>query len=211
MEQETTILGTTFKGYYQGYIIRLFRRLPRYHFDFFVHEVVNYSIAHANGRVHDLLAPIIHLSERKGAEDIHQKQSYYFTLALKNIEAYPTYAKGYNDASLYYNSYLQDKAKAIALSRHAVELEPLNIEFLLNLSYRLREAEDLSGALQILQQALQVSQRDERVLIALGYIYYKLKDYHQSFQWYGKILEMNSPRKEQVRRIMETIRREGGL
>src|SRR3989338_661510 len=114
-----------------------------------------------------LPAAIHHYHEMKGRGSIIKKQKYYSDLSFKNIKEHPFYAKSYNDVAIYYNS-IGDKEKAYDYCKKAAGLEPENIEYLLHLSYRLRDLGRVPEAIEVLSKAASISE-DERILRSLGY------------------------------------------
>ncbi len=196
-----------FKGFFASYVIRLFKNLKEINFEYCVHETVRETIFKLGGEIKDLAAPIHHYQELKGIDDIAKKQEFYFRLSLNNIKKYPQYAKSYNDVAIYYSSCQNDQEKALGYCKKAVELEPTKIEYLLNLSYRLRDLERYQEAIKVLQDALKLSQ-NERVFTALGFIYYALKEYEQALVYYRKALELNPAAKEHILANINIIQNE---
>ncbi len=195
-----------FAGYISGDIIRLFRRNPFIFYEFHVHEKVNPSLKRNNLKVEQLLAPIMHFEELKGAGNIDVKQEYYFKLSLKDIDQYPGSAQGYHDAGLYYRSYKKENALAEKYFRKALELEPENPVYILDLSFLLRDLGRYNEVVELLEMFL-ADRVDERMLIALGFAYYKLGEDAKSLKSYSRVLEINSPRKEQIMGIINFLKK----
>jgi len=196
-----------FKGYFVSHVIRLFKNVKGIHFDFCVHETVREKVLQVGKKIKELDVPIHHYQELKGIEDVEKKQEFYFRLSLNNIKKYPHYAKSYNDVAIFYSAYKNDQEKALEYSKKAVELEPNKIEYVLNLSYRLRDLERYGEATKVLQEMLNIA-KDERVFRALGFIYYKMKRYHQSIEAYTKALDLGSPLKERILNYINIIKKE---
>ncbi len=178
-------LSLPFKGFYFVHVIRLFPRLPEIIFDYCIHETVLPSLEKNHLAVRELMVPIHHYHELKGQGDVNKTQEFYFRLSLKNIEKYPHYAKSYNDVGIYYANYLHNAEKALEYCQKAVKLEPENVSYVLNLSYRLRDLTHFQEAIGLLNK----TKKDERVFRALGYLYLQLKQtelaisaYEQAYQ-----------------------------
>lgn len=197
-----------FKGFYVTNVVRLFRRSPQIYFEHCVHETIRYSLARENKKISDLpTVAIHHYQEFKGIEDIEKKQQFYGQLSLNNIKKYPYYAKSYHDAAIYYSAYKNDQDTALKYCQKAVELEPENITYILNLSYRLRDIKRHNEAIKVLKQALQ-THHDERIYRDLGYNYYQIKQFLLAIEAYQQALKFNSPLKERLQNYISIIKKE---
>ena len=197
-----------FKGFYVTSVIRLFRKSPKIYFEHCVHETIRFRLAKENKKIIDLITvPIHHYQELKGVEDVEKKQQFYFRLSLNNIKKYPNYAKSYNDVAVYYSTYNNDQETALKYCKKAVELEPENIAFILNLSYRLRDLERHSQAIELLKEALKKNQ-DERIYRDLGYNYYRTKQHSLAIDAYQQAINLNSPLKDRLLNYINLIKLE---
>jgi len=186
-----------FKGFYVVSIVRLFKRSKNIFYDYCVHETIKPSLKKQQGKIMELLVPIHHYQELKGVGDVEEKQETYFKLSLKNIKNYPYYAKSYNDVGIYYGTYLKNLEKSLEYVSKGVELEPENVNYVLNLSYRLRDLERFGDAILLLKNFLKLRD-DERVYRALGFCYFSQNVYEKALQAYQKALKLGSPVKGQI-------------
>lgn len=193
-----------FKGFYAVSVVRLFKRSKEIFYDYYVHETVKPSIKKLGGKIGELLVPIHHYQELKGPGRVKEKQENYFKLSLRNIEKYPDYAKSYHDVSVYYAT-LKDHQEALRFSKKAVELEPKDVSYILNLSYRLRDLGKFNDAIVVLNN-FRKHEKDERVYRALGFCYFSQESYQKAIQAYEKALELNSPAKEQIKHNIDSIK-----
>jgi glycosyltransferase involved in cell wall biosynthesis len=194
-----------FKGFYGVSIVRFFKRSQDIYFDYCVHETIKPSLKLMGEKIDELLVPIHHYQELKGLGDVEKKQETYFKLSLKNIQKYPLYAKSYNDVGVYYGTYLKNFEIALGYVERAVQLDPSNISYILNLSYRLRDLGRFNDAIITLNNFLQYGD-DERIYRALGYCYFSQKIYGQALQAYQKALQLNSPVKGQIEHNINIIK-----
>ena len=197
-----------FKGFYVTNVIRLFRKSSNIYFEHCVHETIRYTLSKQNKTITDLpTVPIHHYQELKGIEDVEKKQQFYFQLSLNNIKKYPNYAKSYHDVAVYYGAYKNDQATALQYCKKAVELEPENIAYILNLSYRLRDLKLYDKAIVILKKALQIHS-DERIYRNLGYVYYQTKQHSLAIDAYQQAINLNSPIKGRLLDYINLIKKE---
>jgi len=197
-----------FKGFYVTNVIRLFKNSPKIYFEHCVHETVQYTLERENKEIKPLPSvPIHHYQELKGIEDVEKKQEFYFRLSLNNIKQYPAYAKSYNDIGIYYSAYQNNQETALKYCQKAVELEPDNLSFILNLSFRLRDLERHDEAIELLKKVLS-THNDERVYRNLGYNYYQKKQYQLAIEAYQQAIKLNSPLKERILNYINLIKRE---
>lgn len=196
----------SFKGYHVSEVIRLFKHNPEIFFDYCVHETVRESILRKGGKIKSLEVCIHHYQELKGIEDVERKQELYFRLSLNNIKHYPNYAKSYNDVAIYYAIYNKDNLKALGYCRKAVELDPEKADYLLNLSYRLRDLDKDDEAIIILNKYVSY-QENELVYRALGYMYYKKKLFEKAYESYNKALILGTGAIEEVNRNLEILKK----
>ncbi len=197
-----------FKGFYVTNVIRLFKNSPNIYFEHCVHETIQYTLERENKEIKPLPSvPIHHYQELKGIEDVEKKQELYFRLSLNNIKQYPAYAKSYNDVGIYYSAYKNDQETAFKYCQKAVELEPDNLAFILNLSFRLRDLQRYDEAIELLKKALS-THNDERVYRNLGYNYYQKKQYQLAIEAYQQAIKLNSPIKETILNYIEIIKTE---
>ena len=200
--------STPFKGFYVTSVIRLFKNSPKIYFEHCVHETVQYALERENKEIKPLpTAPIHHYQELKGITDVEKKQQFYFRLSLNNIKQYPAYAKSYNDVGIYYSAYQNDQETAFKYCQKAVELEPNNLAFILNLSFRLRDLERYDEAIELLKKALS-THNDERIYRNLGYNYYQKKQYQLAIEAYQQAIKLDSPLKERIQNYINLIKRE---
>ncbi|MBI1968611.1 polysaccharide deacetylase family protein [Candidatus Woesearchaeota archaeon] len=200
-----------FKGFFPCEVLRLFKNSKDIYFEFCVHETIQFSVLRTHKKIAKLPAAIHHYHELKGRESVIKKQKYYSDLSFKNIREHPLYAKSYNDIAIYYNS-IGDQEKAYDYCKMAAELEPENIEYLLHLSYRLRDFGKVAEAIEVLQKAAFIRE-DERVLRSLGYNYHLLKDYRGALKAYKKALELGSVQsgllQQQIKCLQEELSKDG--
>ena len=205
------ITNDKFKGFFPCEVLRLFKNSKDISFEFCVHETVKFSVLRSTKRMAKLPAAIHHYHEMKGRGSIIKKQKYYSDLSFKNIKEHPFYAKSYNDVAIYYNS-IGDKEKAYDYCKKAAGLEPENIEYLLHLSYRLRDLGRVPEAIEVLSKAASISE-DERILRSLGYNHSLLQNYSEALKAYQKALELGSAQSEllhqQIRYIQEKLSKNG--
>ena len=183
-----------FKGFYVSDVVRLFKKDNQIYFDYCVHETLRVSLKNAGIKLGEMLSPIHHYQERKGMEDVHRKQEFYYRLSLKNIEQYPTYAKSYHDVGIYFSTYKNDQGNALIYCSKAVELEPNNLSYVLNLSYRLRDLGKLDEAMEVLQKV----PKDEQVFRAMGYLYFAKRQFKEARDAYSEAINLGSPIKERL-------------
>ena len=195
-----------FKGYHVSEVIRLFKNSAEIFFDYCVHETVRESILRGGGKIMGLDVCIHHYQELKGIEDVERKQEVYFRLSLNNIKQYPNYAKSYNDVAIYYAAYKKDNLKALEYCRKAFELEPQKVEYLLNLSYRLRDLDMDDEAIEILNNYI-LSKENEQVYRALGYMYYKKKSFEKAYESYNKALNLGTSSIEEVNKNLQILKK----
>ena len=193
-----------FRGYHVSEVIRLFKNNKDIFFDYCVHETVGESILRKGGKIKSLDARIHHYQELKGIEDVERKQEVYFKLSLNNIKNYPNYAKSYNDVAIYYATYKKDNLKALDYCRKAFELEPQKVEYLLNLSYRLRDLDMDNEAIEILNNYI-LYKENELVYRALGYMYYKKGFFEKAYESYNKALNLGTISIEEVNKNLEIL------
>ena len=197
-----------FKGFYVTNVIRLFKNSPKIYFEHCVHETVQYTLERENKEIKPLPSvPIHHYQELKGIEDVEKKQEFYFRLSLNNIKQYPAYAKSYNDIGIYYSAYQNNQETALKYCQKAVELEPNNLSFILNLSFRLRDLERYDEAINVLKKVLS-THNDERIYRNLGYNYCQKKQYQLAIEAYQQAIKLNSPLKERIKNYINIIKRE---
>jgi len=186
-----------FKGYFVTHIARLFRRSNDIYYQFYVHEVVEYSILEANKKIEILDAPIHHYQEIKGLDHVDKKQKYYMKLLNKNIQDYPQYAVNYDHMAIMYDTYEKNTQKAVDYVKKAIEIEPKNIEYRLHLSCLLNQIGRYNECIECLNESLVIEQ-DERMYRLLGLGYYKLQKCNESIEAYKKALSLGTPLKETV-------------
>ncbi len=221
-----------FKGCFFTSVLRFFRNDQRIRFEYCVHEMVDDTLGRCSMRVETLPVFLHHYQELKGNFNLNAKQDYYFKLTLKTIEQYPLRAKAYNDAAVYYNTVSKDIDNAIEFCTKAVELEPKNINYVLHLSYLLRDAGRLAEAVEGLERFISTKistnsgeddenadakgdiksdikgevKDDERVYRALGYLFYLQHNYIRSEQCYLKLLEFGTVRLAETQQMLTTLR-----
>jgi len=196
----------SFRGYHVSEVIRLFKNNKDIFFDYCVHETVGESILRKGGNIKSLDVCIHHYQELKGIEDVERKQEVYFRLSLNNIKHYPNYAKSYNDVAIYYATYKKDNLKALDYCRKAFELEPQKVEYLLNLSYRLRDLDMDNEAIEILNNYI-LSKENELVYRALGYMYYKKGFFEKAYESYNKALIVGTSAIEEVNQNLQILKK----
>jgi glycosyltransferase involved in cell wall biosynthesis len=186
----------SYKGYFCVDVLRLFRNHAGIKFDFCVHETVKLSLERISLKWQFLDAPIMHFHEKKGSRSINQKQEYYFKLSLKNLQQYPKHAKSYHDVAIYYNV-MGNQEMALEFCKRAVELEPGNLDYLLNLSYRYRDLGSYDDAIFVLNKGLQIK-TDVRIYVALGFNYSKNGNLSKAIECYESALSLNPANEKEI-------------
>jgi glycosyltransferase involved in cell wall biosynthesis len=105
--------GNGWDGWIEGRVVRMFRRDERIRFQGAVHELADLSIRSFGGKILETDVIIHHFHEKKGKENLFEKQLQYLRLCEKNLEKFPATAKIHHDMGLIYRYVLKDIIKAI--------------------------------------------------------------------------------------------------
>jgi|GEM_PF-370568 len=100
------------------------------------------------------------------------------------IKHFPTFAKSYDERGDFYKNTLREYQKAITDYKTAIELDPYNAEYYVDLADAYRNLQDYGQAVTEVNQALKVQKDFPRAYLQLGWISYAVGDQNKALDYF---------------------------
>ncbi|MEK6938836.1 MAG: glycosyltransferase [Nanoarchaeota archaeon] len=170
-------------GWWDCFIIRLFRNDARIRFKGELHEVIDDSIKQLNGKI--LAADIIihHYGEEKGAAAKKAKQEEYSLLAAKKVESETNSAT----AHFQFGVVLKQQGKFAEAEKElqeALGLKPELVVAQLDLAIVLQKQEKVEEAILAYHKVLEKKPDSPEAYFGLGFCYFQRKELEQAAHFF---------------------------
>lgn len=180
-----------YKGWFDSWVIRLFRNDPNIYFEGEVHERVDTSLEKCSGKT--AMAPLVihHYGESKSSNINTEKREIYEKLAKLKIKNQPESAAAHYQLGVIFKE-KEDFILAETEFKIALELNPNLVGALLDLAVIHQKQNNLDLAINYYSQLLKKKENFSKAYSGLGFCYYHKNDLTNSAYNFEKAIQLDS-------------------
>ncbi|UCD56421.1 MAG: tetratricopeptide repeat protein [Candidatus Hydrogenedentota bacterium] len=179
-----------YAGWFPAPIVRLFRNHPEIRFEGAVHELVDYSISHLEGKIELTDVAIHHYGKVRDLDYIRSKQELYLNLGIEKAAGQPNDAKAHYELGVQYLE-LGLSEKGIRSLKRSLELNPDQPKAHCDLGVALERCGRLPDAADHYANALKLDPENSQALVNLGAAYARMGRFDEASDLFDRALKLS--------------------